>query len=135
MFQHEDMHIVGLGRTDPRSDRGVTGEAGVREGLNRQDALLLAGQTMLGTAKLLIEKGTDPQDLIRSVTSAKGTTAAGLAKEKLFTEMSNTAAEITLRPLLNEYLAPNSFCLPSRNVKAVPGVPSKAVGAALLLAE
>jgi pyrroline-5-carboxylate reductase len=34
---------------------------------------------MLGTAKILIEKGTDPQELIQSVTSAKGTTAAGLA--------------------------------------------------------
>ena len=54
-------------------------EAGVQEGLDRQHALLLVEQTMLGTAKLLIEKGTDPQDLIRSVTSAKGTTAAGLA--------------------------------------------------------
>jgi pyrroline-5-carboxylate reductase len=53
--------------------------AGVEEGLTRQDALLLAEQTMLGTAKILIEKGTDPQELIQSVTSAKGTTAAGLA--------------------------------------------------------
>jgi len=54
-------------------------EAGVQEGLNRQDALLLAEQTMLGTAKVLIEKGVEPQELITSVTSAKGTTAAGLA--------------------------------------------------------
>jgi pyrroline-5-carboxylate reductase len=54
-------------------------EAGVREGLTRADALLLAEQTMMGTAKLLMENKTDPQELIKSVASAKGTTAAGLA--------------------------------------------------------
>ncbi|MDD5520018.1 MAG: pyrroline-5-carboxylate reductase [Kiritimatiellae bacterium] len=53
-------------------------EAAVKEGLNRKDALMLAGQTMLGTSKLLIEKKLDPADLIKAVTSAKGTTAAGL---------------------------------------------------------
>jgi pyrroline-5-carboxylate reductase len=54
-------------------------DAGVKQGLSKADALLLAEQTMLGTAKLLIEKKLDPQELIKSVTSAKGTTAAGLA--------------------------------------------------------
>ena len=54
-------------------------DAGVQEGLDRGDALLLAEQTMLGTAKLLIEKGIAPQELISSVASAKGTTAAGLS--------------------------------------------------------
>ena len=54
-------------------------EAGVKEGLTRADALLLAEQTMMGTAKLLMENKTDPQELIKSVASAKGTTAAGLA--------------------------------------------------------
>lgn len=54
-------------------------EAGVSQGLKRSDALLLAEQTMLGTAKVLLEKKTDPRDLITAVTSAKGTTAAGLA--------------------------------------------------------
>jgi len=49
-------------------------------GLPAEAARLLAGQTMLGTARLLLEKQLDPADLIRSVTSAKGTTAAGLAK-------------------------------------------------------
>lgn len=54
-------------------------DAGVKEGLDRKDALSLAEQTMLGTARLLIEKKIDPQELIKSVTSAKGTTAAGMA--------------------------------------------------------
>jgi len=52
--------------------------AAVGEGLSRENALLLAGQTMLGTAKLLIGKKIDPVDLIKAVASARGTTAAGL---------------------------------------------------------
>lgn len=57
-------------------DKMVT--AAVEEGLARKDALLLAEQTMLGSAKLLLERGTDPVDLIKTVASARGTTAAGL---------------------------------------------------------
>lgn len=53
-------------------------EAAVQEGLEQADALLLAEQTMRGTAKFLLEKETTPADLIKSVASAKGTTAAGL---------------------------------------------------------
>lgn len=41
-------------------------------------ALYMAKQTMLGTARLLLEKNIDPEDLIASVASPKGTTAAGL---------------------------------------------------------
>lgn len=54
-------------------------DASVKEGISRENALMLACQTMLGTSRLLIEKNLDPADLIKSVTSAKGTTAAGLA--------------------------------------------------------
>lgn len=53
--------------------------AAVAEGLPPEAASLLAGQTMLGTARLLIERQLAPQALIQSVASAKGTTAAGLA--------------------------------------------------------
>lgn len=49
----------------------------VREGLPRAEALLLAAQTMLGTARLLQAKGLQPSELAAAVTSAKGTTAAG----------------------------------------------------------
>ncbi|MBN1557457.1 MAG: pyrroline-5-carboxylate reductase, partial [Lentisphaerae bacterium] len=49
------------------------------EGLARGDALLLAEQTMLGTAALLLERGADPADLVEAVTSRGGTTAAGRA--------------------------------------------------------
>ena len=53
-------------------------EAGIKEGLNKKDALLLAEQTMLGTSKLLIQNNIEPEKLIESVSSAKGTTEAGL---------------------------------------------------------
>jgi pyrroline-5-carboxylate reductase len=53
--------------------------AAVAEGLSAENASVLAGQTMLGTARLLIEQQLAPRALIQSVASAKGTTAAGLA--------------------------------------------------------
>lgn len=51
----------------------------VAQGLPPDTAMVLARQTMLGTARLLIDRETDPKALIASVASAKGTTAAGLA--------------------------------------------------------
>jgi len=51
----------------------------VKQGLRREDALALAEQTMLGTARVLQEQGVAPADLIASVASPKGTTAEGLA--------------------------------------------------------
>jgi pyrroline-5-carboxylate reductase len=56
-------------------DRLVDGA--VREGLSRRDALLLAEQTMLGTARMLQSRDMDPSELATAVTSTKGTTAAG----------------------------------------------------------
>lgn len=58
-------------------DRLVDGA--IAEGLPRDQAVVLAGQTMLGTARLLLASGTEPADLAASVTSAKGTTAEGRA--------------------------------------------------------
>ena len=49
----------------------------VREGLSRDDAVVMAAQTMRGTARLLLEGRFTPSDLAAAVTSAKGTTAAG----------------------------------------------------------
>ncbi|MBM4363531.1 MAG: pyrroline-5-carboxylate reductase, partial [Deltaproteobacteria bacterium] len=54
-------------------------DAGVRVGLPRDASLLLAAQTMLGTARLLLETGDHPARLRDAVTSPGGTTAAGLA--------------------------------------------------------
>jgi pyrroline-5-carboxylate reductase len=53
-------------------------DAAVGEGLTPAHARLLAAQTMLGTAKLLLEKDMPADELIASVRSAKGTTDAGL---------------------------------------------------------
>jgi pyrroline-5-carboxylate reductase len=53
-------------------------DAGVAAGLKRDDALLLAEQTMLGTGKLLLEKGMGAEELIEAVSSRKGTTEAGM---------------------------------------------------------
>jgi pyrroline-5-carboxylate reductase len=57
-------------------------EAGVKLGLNRSDAVELAVQTVLGTAKML-DTGMSAENLRKMVTSPGGTTAAGL---KVFEE-------------------------------------------------
>lgn len=69
-------------------------EGAVKEGMPRDQALLLATQTMLGTARLLMEKRWEPADLAAAVTSAKGTTAAG--REVLETPAT---AEILVRTI------------------------------------
>lgn len=53
-------------------------DGGVRMGLSRSTALTLAAQTLLGTAKLLLETGQHPGVLKDMVTSPGGTTIAGV---------------------------------------------------------
>jgi pyrroline-5-carboxylate reductase len=53
-------------------------DAGVKVGLSRNDALILASQTVLGAAKMLIETGEHPGKLKDMVTSPGGTAIAGL---------------------------------------------------------
>ncbi len=53
-------------------------KAGVRNGLSKEAAFILASKTAFGTAKLLIEKRLSYDDLIRMVASKKGTTSAGM---------------------------------------------------------
>ena len=52
-------------------------KAGVAAGLDSTAAPLLALQTMLGTAKVLLEGNITPDDFIRAVSSPHGTTVAG----------------------------------------------------------
>jgi len=53
-------------------------DAGVKVGLSRRAAMQLAAQTVLGSAKLLIESGQHPGMLKDAVTSPGGTAIAGL---------------------------------------------------------
>jgi len=53
-------------------------DAGVKMGLSRQDALFLSSQTILGSAKLLMETHEHPGKLRDRVTSPGGTAIAGI---------------------------------------------------------
>ena len=53
-------------------------DAGIKQGLDRKHAELLALQTMHGTARLMLEKNISPQELVGMVASKGGTTEAGL---------------------------------------------------------
>lgn len=53
-------------------------DGGVEMGLSRDAALLIAAQTVLGAAKMILETGEHPAVLKNKVTSPGGTTSAGL---------------------------------------------------------
>ena len=53
-------------------------DAGVLNGLTRKEACLLAAQTMLGSARMVLETGEEPAKLKGQVTSPGGTTIAGI---------------------------------------------------------
>ena len=55
-------------------------DAGVKEGIEYEEARELALRTTLGAAKLALESGTDLIELRRMVSSPNGTTVAGLNK-------------------------------------------------------
>jgi pyrroline-5-carboxylate reductase len=75
-------------------------DAGVKMGLSRQDALFLSTQTVLGSAKLLLETREHPGQLKDRVTSPGGTAIAGihtLEKGGLRTTLINAVEAATNR--------------------------------------
>lgn len=75
-------------------------DAGVKMGLSRHNAQSLAAQTVLGSAKLLIETGEHPGRLKDMVTSPGGTAIAGLHTLEaggLRTTLMNAVESATLR--------------------------------------
>ncbi len=75
-------------------------DGGVALGLPEETAEVLALQTMLGTATVLTNGSTGVADFIKSVTSAKGTTAEGLAvleKSTVSVTMKRTMAAAARR--------------------------------------
>ncbi len=55
-------------------------EGGKLCGLSVEEAVTLSAQTMLGAAKLVLESGKKPDDLVKEVTTPGGTTEAGLSR-------------------------------------------------------
>ena len=53
-------------------------DAAVREGIRRPDAVKMAAQAVLGSAKMVLETGKHPAELRDGVTSPGGTTIAGI---------------------------------------------------------
>lgn len=75
-------------------------DAGVKVGLSRKEALLLASQTVLGAAKMLLETKVHPGQLKDMVTSPGGTAIAGLhtlEKGGLRTTLINAVEAATAR--------------------------------------
>lgn len=75
-------------------------DGGVKMGLSRSDAQLLAAQTVLGAAKMVLERGEHPSALKDRVVSPGGTTIAGLHKieeGQLRATMINAVESATLR--------------------------------------
>ena len=75
-------------------------DAGVKVGLTRNEALLLAAQTMMGAAKMHLETEMHPGQLRDMVTSPGGTTIAGLhalEREGIRNAMMNAVEAATMR--------------------------------------
>lgn len=69
-------------------------EAGVRAGLSQQQAEILAKQTCLGAARMMLESGENPGVLRAKVTSPGGTTQAALERMRELGVFDDIAAGV-----------------------------------------
>lgn len=69
-------------------------EGGEKCGLSADAAMLLASQTVLGAARLALESGNSPEELIRMVVTPGGTTAAGLSEMERLGTMKGLIAAV-----------------------------------------
>ena len=74
-------------------------KAGLKWGLSKKDATLIATQAVFGAAKMILETGEHPIASIDKVTSPGGTTIAGVSKleEKAFISTIIEAVEATIK--------------------------------------
>ncbi len=68
-------------------------------GIDKNIARLMVAQTMLGTAKIILDDERDISELVRFVKSKKGTTEAGLrvAKELGFSSVLKSIVEQAIK--------------------------------------
>ena len=65
-------------RRGPYRIAAVMAEAAAAHGIDPETAVQMAAGTMAGAAEMLTQSGKPPAELIRDVSSAKGTTGAAL---------------------------------------------------------
>ncbi len=71
--------IAGCGPAFAYMFTDALARAGVKNGLSKDTALKIAAQTVAGSAKMILESGAHPFELIDSVCSPGGTTIEGIA--------------------------------------------------------
>jgi len=94
-------------------------DGGVRMGLPRQVAELLAAQTVLGSACLLLESGEHPGRLKDRITSPAGTTIAGIEQleQRQFRATLISAVETATLRSRELGLSPNKTVAPLRLIQ------------------
>jgi pyrroline-5-carboxylate reductase len=83
-------------------------EAGIAVGLDRETAKLLAYETRLGSAKLLVQSSDEAEELRNQVTSPNGTTYAGLKRMEAHNFRSMIAETVLAATLRSDELSKDS---------------------------
>ena len=92
IVNEEDIHaVIGVSGSSPAYVYmfiDAIARAGAKKGLDYDNALILAAQSVLGAAKMVLETGREPEDLVDMVCSPNGTTieAVNVLRSNGFTE-------------------------------------------------